>query len=430
MQTYFHSVRVAAERCRGRMACMRSCPTEAIRVREGKSEILESRCIDCGECVKACPFGAMVPQTGSFTDFSRFRYTIALPSPVLYGQFRRDVAPAAILAALKKIGFDDTCDVACASEAVSIAVDEYLSSYSGPFPLLSPFCPTVVRLVQARYPDLIDLLIPIDSPMEIAAREIRRRKSKELGLRSEEIGVIYLTPCPAKMVAIKYPPRKEVSHIDGAVAISDIYHKLLAAIAELGPSTVTESDPVKGLGLGWPVVGGQVAALRAENSLAVAGLTEVMRILEDIENGKLGDIQYVECHACSEGCCGGPLTVDNPYMARSKILNLVARYGGTPCQDRDKVAALFRRGYFSLPGGIPSRPAEPLDADITKAIEKRGRVEEINRMLPQIDCGVCGAPTCRSFAEDVVLQRASLDDCLVRLFRTQALAARERSQAQ
>jgi hypothetical protein len=395
------------------MACLKVCPTEAIRVRQGKAEILEDRCIDCGECARACRHNAIIPQTSSFTEFSEFKYTVALVSPVLYGQFRKEVVPSRVLAGVRKIGFDDACDVACASEAVSAAIDEHLASYRGPLPLLSPFCPTIVRLIQARYPSLIDLLIPIDSPMEIAAREVRKKKIKELGLRRNEIGVIYLTPCPAKMVAIKYPPRKGASHIDGAIAISDIYRSLLSALAEMNNSGHEREESVTGMGLGWPVLGGQVSSLRAESSLAVGGLGDVERILDEIERGRLGDIQFVECHACAQGCCGGSLTVGDPYVTRGTILSLVARFGNAPCQDRGKVRELYHRGYFSLPGKISSRPFAPLDKDIGKAIEKRKRIQETHEGLPQINCGACGAPTCGSFAEDVVLGRAVLEDCVV-----------------
>jgi Fe-S-cluster-containing hydrogenase component 2 len=413
MEHYFHSIQIAPESCKGRMACMKVCPTQAIRVRHGKAEILEDRCIDCAECARACPHNAIIAQTTSFTDFSRFKYVVALPSPVLYGQFRKDILPGTILAGLKRIGFDDACDMASATEAVSIAIDEYLSSYRGPLPLLSPFCPTVVRLIQTRYPNLIDLLIPIDSPMEIAAREVRNKKMKKLRLRHDEIGIMYLTPCPAKMVAIKYPPRKRTSHIDGAIGISDIYYPLLSAIADMNSDMREEQEPVRGIGLGWPILGGQVSSLRAESCLAVGGLSDVQRILEEIENGKLGDLQYVECHACPQGCCGGPLTVDNTYVARSKILSLVARLGSTPCQDRERIRELYQGNYFSLPGKIPSRPFAPLDKDVAKAIEKRKRIQDTYETLPQIDCGACGAPTCLSFAEDVVLTRVKLEECPV-----------------
>ncbi|MGB9605492.1 MAG: [Fe-Fe] hydrogenase large subunit C-terminal domain-containing protein, partial [Bryobacteraceae bacterium] len=360
------SVRVERERCRGRMVCLRACPTEAIRVRQGRAFILEERCIDCGECVRACPNGAIQPLTGSFTDFARYKYTIALPSPALYSQFRREVLPGTILRALKAIGFDDACDLTWASEAVSVAMDEFLAEYRGPLPLISPFCPAVVRLVQARFPALVDHLIPMDSPMEIAAREIKTRKARELGLKLEEIGVIYVTPCPAKILAVELPPRKPTSYLDGAIAIADIYQPLLAALAH-EPEQPGDAEAVTGLGLGWPVLGGQAACLRTEDTLAVGGLRDVARILEDVENGKLSELQYLECHACPQGCCSGPLTVENPYLARSKVLHLVARYGTAPGQDREHIRQLYRQGYFSLPGRFPPQPFPPLDAEIPKA---------------------------------------------------------------
>lgn len=412
MGEYFHSIRIEPERCDGRMACLKVCPTAAIRVRGGKAQILEDRCIDCGECARVCPHKAIVPCTSSFTDFAKFRYTVALPSPVLYGQFRKDILPHMILAGLRRIGFDDAYDVARATEAVSIAIEEYLATHRGPLPLLSPFCPAVVRLIQIRYPNLIDRLIPIDSPMEIAGREIRQKKMKELGLKRDEIGIIYLTPCPVKMVAIKDPPRKKVSHVDGAIAISDIYQPLLSALANLDANGI-EEEPVRGIGLAWPVLGGQAASLKAENSLAVGGLADIARILEEIENGKLSDVQYVQCQACPQGCCGGSLTVANPYVARAKVLQLVDKFGSAPSQDRDTIRELYRKDYFSLPGTIPPKPFAPLDKDISKAIEKRKRIQEISGMLPQINCGACGSPTCLSFAEDVVLERAYLDECAV-----------------
>jgi len=416
MKSDFRSVRIDTEKCAGRMKCLHACPTQALRVRSGKAALLNDRCIDCGECVRVCPNHAFIPQTSTFNDFSGFKYTIALPSPVFYSQFGKDVRPSAILSALKTIGFDDAYDVTCASESVSIAIQEYLDSTSTPRPLISPFCPTIVRLIQVRYPNLLENLIPIESPMEIAAREVKRLKMHELGLQEHEIGAIYLTPCPSKMIALKNPPRKKHSFLDGVIPISEIYPNLLRALAH---ADLTDSKPeIRGLGLGWPIVGGQVACLKAEDAIAIAGLTDVMRVFEEIENGKLKDIQYIECHSCPTACVGGSLTVENPYIARGRVLRMVEKHGSEPCQDREKIRELYQKNFFSLVGTISPSPVHPLDEDISRGIQKMHRRHQIYDMLPKIDCGACGAPTCLTFAEDVVKGDADADECVFLTMKT------------
>lgn len=392
------------------MACMRICPTQAIRVRRGRTSLLNDRCIDCGECVRVCPNHAIIPQTSSFSDFSRFKYTIAIPSPVFYSQFGKDVQPAVILEALKKVGFNDACDAACASESVSIAIQEYLDAVPAPRPFISPFCPAIVRLIQIRYPNLIEHLVPIDSPMEIAAREAKHLAMKTTGLREHEIGVIYLTPCPAKMLAIRYPLRKKHSFVDGTIAISEIYPSILQVL----PSITRNGNipDVRGLGLGWPILGGQVACLKAEECLSIGGLSDAMRVFEDIENEKLKHIQYIEVHSCPTACVGGSLTVENSYIARGRVLQMVQKFGKEPCQEREKIRSLYQKNFFSLPGKIPSFPLQPLDEDVAKALRKLQEKQRVYERLPKIDCGACGSPTCMTFAEDVIMGNADESECL------------------
>jgi len=252
--------------------------------------------------------------------------------------------------------------------------------------------------------------------MEIAAREAKRLAMDALGLREDEIGAIYLTPCPAKMIALKNPPRKKHSFLDGVIPISHVYPQLMKVLAHAHPA---DGKPdVRGFGLGWPILGGQVACLKAAERIAIAGLTDVMRVFDEIENGKLQDIQYIECHSCPTGCVGGSLTVENPYIARGRVLRMVETYGSEPCQDRQKVRELYRKNFFSLVGTIAPSPVQPLDGDMSRAIHKMHRRNQIYEMLPKIDCGACGAPTCMTFAADVVKGDAEADECVFLTMKT------------
>jgi iron only hydrogenase large subunit-like protein len=419
MSQYFHSIRVDPEKCNGRMKCLRMCPTQAIRIRNGKAMIIEEKCIDCGECITVCPHNAIIPLTDPFGESSRFRHTVVMPSPALYAQFGREILPEKILAGIKRLGFDDAYDLAFTCGEVSFAIQEYLREYKGPKPLISNVCPTIVRLIQVKYPTLIDQVIPIDTPRELAAREIKRKKAKSLGLREEDIGIFYLTPCPVKMISIKQPAEKGKSHINGAIAISDIYGPLLAAMDDIEKRSYHEAlKSICILGIGWAMVGGICRTLRLKNSLAVSGLNEILKVFNDMERGRLKDIDFIEAYSCHQGCVGGSLTVENLYISFNKILKLIETLEFEQikaCPDIREVRKLYKENYFFIEGKLEPRPLKPLDKDLAKAIKKRKQKEEIHESLPKIDCGVCGAPTCLTFAEDVVKGEAELGDCIFSL---------------
>jgi Fe-S-cluster-containing hydrogenase component 2 len=395
------------------------CPTQAIRVRDGKAGIIEEKCIDCGECITACPQNAIIPLTDPFGESPKFRHTVAIPSPALYAQFGREILPEKILAGIKRLGFDDAYDLAFTCGEVSFAIQEYLREYQGPKPLISNVCPTIIRLIQVKYPALIDQVIPIDTPRELAAREIKRKKSKTLGLREGEIGTFYLTPCPVKMISIKQPAEKGRSHIDGAIAISDIYGPLLAAMEDIENRSYREAlKSICILGIGWAMVGGICRTLRLKNSLAVSGLSEILKVFNDVERGRLKNIDFIEAYSCHQGCVGGSLTVENLYISYNKILKLIETLEFEQikaCPDIREVRKLYREQYFFIEGKLEPRPLKPLDKDLAKAIKKRKEKEEIYESLPKIDCGACGAPTCLTFAEDVVKGEAELTDCIFHL---------------
>ena len=416
MSPYYHSIRIDMDKCAGRMKCLRICPTQAIRIRDRKAKIIEEKCIDCGECISVCPNDAIVPLTDPFGELSKFKHTVAIPSPPLYAQFGREILPDKILAGLKELGFDDALDLAPFCGEVSFAIQEYIREHKGPKPLISIACPTVVRLIQVKYPDLIDLTIPIDLPREIASREIKKKKSKELRLKEEEIGTFYLTPCPAKMISIRQPAEKGKSHLDGAISITDIYGPLLTAMENMEKGSYRKSlENICILGIGWAMDGGIGRTLRLKNSLSVSGLPEVINVFDDIDRGKLRNIDFIEAYSCPQGCVGGSLTVENLYISYNKIVQLIdtLQYEKIKaCPDIREVRKLYKNKYFFLEGKFEPRPLTPLDKDLKHAIKKRKKKEDIYVSLPKIDCGICGSPTCLTFAEDVIKEDADLSDCI------------------
>ncbi|MCU0643767.1 MAG: 4Fe-4S binding protein [bacterium] len=405
-----HSIRFVEEKCVGCGTCMRACPTKAIRVVHGKARVNDERCIDCGECFRLCPHDAIVSETTSYADLEKFECAIALPSPVLYSQFAPDVLPNQILLALKKIGFEYVADEAWDCELTTNALQEYLDTSEGPFPKISNTCPVVVRLIAMLYPNLVKNLVKLEIPRESAAKKFRQKASKSREIPPEKIGVLHITPCPAKMISINHPVGLEKSNLDGAIPISDIYGRLLEALKNLEEDIVLQLS--SGIGIAWAISSGEIMGIRQENCLAVSGVHDVIRVLNDVEAGRLNDIVFLECLICPDGCIGGSLTVQNRHQARRKVRRLVKMFGEHTRVSREMALRLYRGGYFNLQAEILPNPLPPLDSDPGKAIQKLKQRDKILMTLPGKNCSACGAPDCRTLAEDVVLGQASIDDCV------------------
>ena len=95
---FFHSVHLLEDKCQGCVNCIKRCPTEAIRVRDGKAHIIEARCIDCGECVRNCPNNAKTVVADTMQRLNDFKFNVALQAPAIYSQFREGTRPEQILA--------------------------------------------------------------------------------------------------------------------------------------------------------------------------------------------------------------------------------------------------------------------------------------------------------------------------------------------
>jgi len=410
MQKQLHSIHFIEEKCVGCIRGLRACPTKAIRVKNGKAQMLEERCIDCGECFRVCHFNAIASATTSYSDLDQFECTIALPSPVLYSQFGPDVMPNQILLALKKTGFDYVFDEAWDCELTNGALQQYLNHAEPPFPKISITCPVVVRLIASQYPGLVDNLIPTQIPRESAAKKFREKASKSRNISPEKIGVIHITPCPAKMVSINSPLGQEKSYLDGAIAISDIYGPLQAALKDIEEDDVLQLS--SGVGIGWAISGGEIMSLWQENCLAVSGVQDVIQVLNDVESGQLKNILFLECLICPDGCIGGSLTVQNRHVAKRRVQTLIKMFGEKSRVSKEMLSRLYNEGYFDLVKDIKAAPPKPLDPDRKMAILKMKERDELVKRLSGKNCSVCGAPDCKTFAEDVVLGRAKLDDCI------------------
>ncbi|RCX08170.1 iron only hydrogenase large subunit-like protein [Anaerobacterium chartisolvens] len=410
MERYFHSVTLDETKCRGCTNCIKHCPTEAIRVRKSKARIIAERCIDCGECIRVCPYHAKKAISDSMDAINSFKYKVVIPAPSLYGQFRSNASRNMLLTALKHIGFDAVYEVARAAEIVTEATKTLLNKNSTVKPLISSACPAVVRLIQVRYPNLIDNIVRLESPMEVAAEIAKNKISKTENMPIEDIGVFFITPCAAKVTSVKAPYEKKKSFVDGVISIKDIYLKLLNSLDKV--KTAEDLEQAGYEGIRWAGPGGESLALGTDEFLAVDGIHNVISILEEIEKDRLERVEFIEALACVGGCLGGPLTVENAYVARSNLKRFVdqARQNGVSKEHTEE-----GENDLMWTASIEYKPVMKLDENFHEAMKKLEALELINKDLPGLDCGACGAPSCRALAEDIVRGNANEADCVFKL---------------
>ncbi len=405
--TYHHSVTLDKEACKGCINCIKRCPTEAIRVRDGKAHILPEKCIDCAECIRVCPHHAKLALYDPISCMDKFKYKIALPPPSLYAQFNNLDEPDVVLNALLDLGFDEIYEVAKAAEIVSNTTREMMKTNSLAKPAISSACPAVLKLIRVRFPQLINNVLPVVSPMEAAARFAKDEAVKKTGLKREEIGCFFLTPCPAKVTATKTPIGSEKSEVDGALAVKEIYPILLSFMNNL--KEIKSTSQSGRIGVTWARSGGESAGLiSTESYIAADGIENVIKVLEDLEDEKYHDIDFVELNSCPGGCVGGILQVENPYIAKNKL---------------KKITKLMPVSRNHLEGAIPPKllwdadlkyvPVMELGSTRQERFKNYAEMEGILKELPGLDCGSCGAPTCATLAEDIVRGMASMDDCTV-----------------
>lgn len=410
MSSYRHSVVLDVDKCTGCTTCVRHCPTEAIRIRDGHAEINTDRCIDCGECIRVCPHKAKKAMCSKFEHYLHYKWKIALPAPALFGQFNGLDDVDSVLQGLLDIGFDDVYEVAKAAEMVSGYTRLYLKSPGIKKPVISSACPVISRLISLRFPYLKDNILPLIPPMEVAAIEARKRaRSQHPELSDEDIGVFFISPCAAKVSYIRNGYGYYKSNVDVVVSLSDIYFQLLGAMKKnVTPEISSESGMI---GIGWASSGGESSAILNDSYLSADGIENCIQVLESIENGNIPQIEFVELNACIGGCVGGVMTIENPFIAKTR-LQTVRRYLPVSKNFISSQDDFVPEEYITeaFPDYVP---ISRLSDSISESMRMMSRIQEIKNNLPGIDCGACGAPTCRAFAEDIVRGINSARRCVV-----------------
>ncbi len=391
-----HTVTLDKSKCIGCSSCVKRCPTQAIRIRDGKASVIYDKCIACGECVRICPSNAKIPSYDKFEVVNNYKYKIALIAPSFYGQFNDLKDVNYILTAFKSIGFDFVYEVGIGAELISQVTQKLFLTGEVKKPVISTACPAVLELISEHFENLKDNLLPLLAPVDVAAK-LAREKAQKRGVNPQDIGVFFVSPCPAKVYALKANKTVNQKYVDGVLSVAEVYMKIVTEIGKLEDSKNLSEMGI--LGLQWASSGGEAAGAMCEKYLAADGIENVMSILEALENGGLKDVEFIELNACTSGCVGGVLNVENAFVARARIRQLRKKFPqiGTTLSEIGKPLSF----YFA----DKQIQKDEVQSDRNVAFEHLLQMQQLYSTLPKIDCGVCGAPGCQAFCEDVVLGR-------------------------
>ncbi len=440
------SLYASADRCRDCKACLTACPTQAMRVRDGRPSVLEHLCIDCSECIGACSSRALTlrEDISALDALPDKEQTLLVVPPALLAGCGTDYSPAQVLAAMRSLGFAEVITSAPFEEslreaALATAAGEGAGADAEPVghPVIVPSCPAVVNLIELRFPSLVPHLAPFDSPWEaveathgerpvayvvscpsqrsallLQARARGDTNEQERVTTSERKGETaeqalpepmaeYLTPevvHQAVMVRLTGANGDRAAEVVDAHAPAENTQVTHAPIASPTTVPVTTADSGASAEVSCPPAPASQPT-GSEGLLTVTGIDHVIAVLEDIENGLLSDIDVIDPYACEGGCFGSPLLPEDHHVARRRWERGRASIPDAPG------AAVPRRRPFA------SRPGIRLDEDMGRAIQKLGQMQALIHSLPGRDCGTCGAPTCAALAEDIVMERASIELC-------------------
>ncbi len=375
-----HCLSVTSELCNGCLDCLKACPTRAIRIWNQEPRILAALCIECTACIAACRRGVFRIQDPDpkkppqQTVAEELQDTLVIPRAFLT-QFGLKIPPRMVMTVLLSLGFKDIRFTEEWEEELRRTVRRYAVEQKT-FPIISPICPAVVSLIESQFPSLIAQIAPFMTPIEAAVEAYDLQSAT------------FVAACPSQYTLLTQ------ADLSGRLQIISPAELSARILPHLKAQTETYKSEQK-MSARLPQTGNQDPAV-----LEAWGMENVIDILEKTEKGLAGDFQIIELSCCIYGCYGTPLFKENPFMAKK----------------RWSASRLGRRKQVSIaPVKSPylARTGMRLDLDMSKAIEKLARIDELAASLPGRDCGACGAPTCSSLAEDIVLDRNRGLECVV-----------------
>ena len=393
--------------CKNCYKCLRNCPVKAIKFTSGQAEIMPDLCIACGTCVQVCPQGAQQAESQLKTVqrmAERGEKLVASLAPSFYGAFKVD-DPMKVVGALKKLGFAKVCETAvgaaiASDEMARVAMEGTMDN------IISTCCPAVNDLIEKHYPELVQYLAPVVSPMVAHGRYIKKH--------DPEAKVVFVGPCFAKIEEARDVRVDDA--IDAVLTFQDLEEWMKKAnltLASVEPAPLDSENA--GLARMYPTNAGVLHNVKARGLTGwqlqhIEGPDACFEMIKALKQGDLHKV-FIEMNMCVGSCMGGPARMEerpSRFSAGMKVRD----YGRDAEVEVPKIdhAGINVSKVFVDRTKPVKLPTEEEIRAILRSIGKESKADELN-------CGSCGYPTCRDKAIAVFQGKAELSMCLPHMFQ-------------
>lgn len=393
--------------CKNCYKCIRSCPVNAIAFRNDQAEIIHDECMLCGKCLTSCPQNAKsvtsdIEKVKKFIERNEKVYVSIAPSFI--SAF--DYDEKWIYCSLKKLGFTHIEGTANGALQVSLEYEKLLKKKEMKN-IITSCCSSVILLIEKYYPQLLDQLAPVVSPMIAHAKMLRETYG-------QRIRVVFIGPCISKKDECN--DFQNENQIDAVLTFDDL-DKWFEEEGIYQSNEITEEiKNFDSLARIYPVPGGILKTISKKYKknykvFSVDGVERCMEVLDSISEGNIENYM-IEMSSCEGGCIGGPYMKHIPggfLAARERLLQYAKTAGGNEENDVTNIIMNSTRIDFSKKFIDRTKnieiPSESVIQGILNSIGKFSRDKELN-------CGACGYPSCRDKAIAVYQGKAQVHMCL------------------
>ncbi|MDP4267140.1 MAG: [Fe-Fe] hydrogenase large subunit C-terminal domain-containing protein [Bacteroidota bacterium] len=390
-------------KCRDCNRCVRYCPVKAIKIKNGQAQVSPELCITCGTCVLECPQKAKAYRN----DVEKVRLIMSNGKPnaisiapsfsSIYDEWERKRLPSA----LRMLGFNYIAETAVGAYYTAIESKKYIEKNPDRTHILTS-CPVLVNYIEKYHIELIDILVPVVSPMIAHAKIIKKKFD-------DNVNVIFVGPCIAKKYESERPEYEGL--IDAVITFEELEE--MFAINKVSILNCEESiydDLPYGKSQIFPLVGGilQTAEMGTDmlnlSTISINGIDEISNVVEHLNENQGNYI--IEPLFCRNGCINGPaiLNKSNYIEKRKQIIEYVNR--NSTGKNIENISDIFLKTKFSKKN--PETVKTFSEEEIKEVLKRTGK----NTVENELNCGACGYNSCREKAIAVLNGIAEPEVCL------------------